>query len=89
MSNDHKWFSWFPMEATFETFATEEEARRSAEQWLQDCRPQADQDEWPDSPHLLGICWGRIHESVAETARQLPRDSEGVDYGLLSTDDAS
>jgi hypothetical protein len=93
MNTNHahrEWFS-FSNDFGFETYETEEEARKSAEDALWEYRNDAADEGWSDEVHSIKI--GRVTDWVIETERKkcTPEDGsdwdELVDYGISQSQD--
>jgi hypothetical protein len=62
-----KYFSYSPGEGE-NFFDTEAEAIKSANDAIEQCRNDA-QDEWWEEDEVLGICWGVVKQSAMECDR--------------------
>ena len=71
-----EWFAYDPVDgASF--FATEAEAKKQAEDWLDEERNKS-ADGW--SEDVEGICWGRVCGGVVQTKNEPAPEGSDFDY---------
>jgi hypothetical protein len=71
-----KWFSYDPA-VGFDTHDTEQEAKASAEESLQEYRDHAG-DGWDDD--VNHVCWGQVREVSAMTEERIAPEGSEFDF---------